>query len=369
MASFTNLYQDDPDSIIIWEGLDLYECDILFDHTKKLRIINEQSTIDAKAVLKSLLHRWADREVTQSSADLPLPQDEESRRFEKDLQRLVEEDEKPRGEFGIRPIIRHERAYSPPPVVRRRVPPPRRIVNRHHEVIRDFEGAKTEYWRPWGDQSSALFSSLKFRGWQPVYMRGTDAGQTWFYGQDVVHVRRFKDDYTPQDGPVKQDTDVKTDIPKSAEYLVISTEWIEEEALQRIGFQYQLLPSGYFSLDPRITWGDIELLIGATSTFREERLYRKYRSLPGGDLHESRRVAVPHTDFLHGPKLCDLKPKPKVIEVQKAAEPSIWTQHPNTVPETRHFTPTRLRDVLEERVRSGDIEEMNGDDAFVEVEN
>jgi hypothetical protein len=103
------------------------------------------------------------------------------------------------------------------------------------------------------------------------------------------------------------------DGSNTEEYLVISTEWIEEEALTRIGFQYQLLPSGYYSLDPRITWGDIELLLGATSTFREERLYRKYRSLPKGDLHESRQIAVPRADFLHGPRL-DIRPKTKDVE-------------------------------------------------------
>lgn len=103
------------------------------------------------------------------------------------------------------------------------------------------------------------------------------------------------------------------------DYLVISSEWIEEEALTRIGFQYQLLPSGYYSLDPRITWGDIELLLGATSTFREERLFRKYRSLPKGDLYESRQIVVPNVDFLHGLKL-DIHPTPK-MSVPRSAGP------------------------------------------------
>jgi hypothetical protein len=297
--------------------MNLHEVDILFDHTKKLRIMKEQSSLDVKAVVKSLLCKWANFEILDRF-DTPTVQDDETRRFLKDFQELVDLEEKPIADLGGRPVIREERCYSPPPVARARFPPPP-MVSRHRDYARNFGTAKTEYWRPWGDQTSTLFSSLKLRGWQPVYMRGTDAGQTWFYGPDLVHIRRFKDDYTPQDGPTKTESDVKCTEPKpagakTAEYLITNSDWIEEEALQRIGFQYQLLPSGYFSLDPRITWGDIELLIGATSTFREERLYRKHRNLPGGDLHESQCVAVPHADFLHGPKLCDLRPRPKEVQ-------------------------------------------------------
>jgi len=338
--------------------MEVWECDNLFEHTKKLRINEEQSSIDAKLVIKALLKKWVNVETEQTAAT-PLPQDDDMRRFEKDLKALVEQDEKPR-EFPLHmPIIRRERSFSPPPM-RTRLPPPRRYS--HH---REFD-TKTEYWRPWGEQPARLFTSLKCRGWQPVYMRGTDAGQTWFYGQDVVHIRRFKDDYTPQDGPIKLDAGSTTQ-----EYLIISTEWIEEEALSRIGFQYQVLPSGYFSLDPRITWGDIELLISATSTFREERLYRKYRSLPGGDLHDTRRVAVPTADFLHGPKLADLqlRPKPKEQPRRRAADPSPWYQYPNNRSPERETIATRppfkVDLPTEEKALASDD---SFGDGFVEVE-
>ena len=80
-------------------------------------------------------------------------------------------------------------------------------------------------------------------------LKVTDNGQTWFYGADTVHIRRFTDDYTPQDGPLKLQ-----DGGETREFLIIGTEWMEEEALQRLGFQYKLLPSGHYSLDPRLTW-------------------------------------------------------------------------------------------------------------------
>jgi hypothetical protein len=317
-----SVLKDDANYFIVWKQMELWECNNLYNHTRRLRISEEHASLDAKSVIDRLLKKWVDVE----SADFASPptQDDDFRRFEKELQELVIREETPLERVQTRrhymddglsrprptyirerslsrpaPYIR-ERSFSPPrPRVRpsRRLPPPRRYNSFNAE-------AKTEYWRPWGNQTAQLLSSLKFRGWQPVYMRGTDAGQTWFYGPEVVHIRRFQDDYTPQEGPMKDGSDTE-------DYLVISTEWIEEEALARIGFQYQVLPSGFYSLDPRITWGDIELLLGATSTFREERLFRKYRTLPKGDLHESRQVVVPHVDFLHGPKL-DIRPKMKV---------------------------------------------------------
>jgi hypothetical protein len=142
------------------------------------------------------------------------------------------------------------------------------------------------------------------------------------------------------------------------EYLLISGEWVEEEAIQRFGFQFEVLPSGHFSLEPRLTWGDIELLVGATSTFREERLFRKYRSLPGGDLHEPRRLAVPDLDFLHGPALPDrtkaAKPDLKV-ETSRVPPPPAFSQH----------IPTRLDDVMEE----GQTSSIDSQDSFVEIHN
>jgi hypothetical protein len=45
------------------------------------------------------------------------------------------------------------------------------------------------------------------------------------------------------------------------EYLIMSGEWVEEEAIQRFGFQFEVLPSGHFSLDPRLTWVRILLFL------------------------------------------------------------------------------------------------------------
>lgn len=140
------------------------------------------------------------------------------------------------------------------------------------------------------------------------------------------------------------------------EYLIISVEWIEEEAIQRFGFQSEVLPSGHFSLDPRLTWGDLELLVGATSTFREERLYRKYRSLPGGDLHAPRCLAVPELDFLHGPSLPNRNKTAKADlerELRRVPPPPAFSQR----------IPTQSHDVIEENA----IPSHESQDSFVEI--
>ncbi|TID26481.1 hypothetical protein E6O75_ATG00974 [Venturia nashicola] len=331
--------KDDPNYYIIWKSMEVWECDNLFVHTKKLRINEEQALIKPNEVVDSLLKKWA-QAVPEYIPAVPASSKAEHVQFEKDLQELKEQDEKPRETARRECSFIRERSFSPPPS---RHPLPRRVV-------RELD-AKTEYWRPWGQQSSQLFSSLKSRGWLPVYMRGTSSGQTWFYGSSVAHVRRFDESYTPQEGPMKLE-----DSSETPEYLIMSAEWIEEEAIQRFGFQFEVLPSGHYSLDPRLTWGDLELLVGATSTFREERLYRKYRSLPGGDLHEPRRLAVPDFDFLHGPALPVRNNAAKADleeELRRVSPPPTFPQH----------IPTRLNDVIEEHTDPS----VESQDSFVEI--
>jgi hypothetical protein len=163
----------------------------------------------------------------------------------KNLEELRAQDESRK--YFDRPITR-DRSWSPLPTPRERVYVSRRAPRYRHDLLPVT--SKTEYWRSWAGQTATLNNALKFAGWLPVYMRGTDNGQTWFYGGEVIHVRRFNEDYTPQDEPLK----VEKGAPEVKEYLIIGTEWIEEETLLRHGFQFQLLPSGHYSLDPRLTW-------------------------------------------------------------------------------------------------------------------
>jgi hypothetical protein len=180
--------------------------------------------------------------------------DTEFEELEKNLDELRAQDER-RTPFE-RPLIRtRDRSWSISPPPRNRVPLPRRVPPyRPYNMVT----SKTEYWRSWEGQSATLHNALNFAGWKPVYMRGTDAGQTWFYGEVVVHIRRFTDAYTPQDGAIEVEKEAEKLGVK--EYLIIGSEWIEEEALSRHGFQFQVLPSGHYSLDSRLTWVCIHLI-------------------------------------------------------------------------------------------------------------
>lgn len=172
--------KDDPKYYIIWKSMEVWECDNLFSHTKKLRINEEQAVIKPNEVVDSLLKKWA-QAVPELIPAVPATSKEADReQFEKDLQELKEQDEKPRESIRRERSFIRERSFSPPPS---RYPLPRR-------VMRELD-AKTEYWRPWGQQSAQLFSSLKSRGWLPVYTRGTSKSYHLRFTSPVANESRF----------------------------------------------------------------------------------------------------------------------------------------------------------------------------------
>ncbi|KAF2401777.1 hypothetical protein EJ06DRAFT_360121 [Trichodelitschia bisporula] len=271
----------------------MFDPEFLFDHTRKLRIDDKLSSIDAKKLLKWLLARWTSVEIPDVALK-QLEQDEvEDSSFERDVNDFKKDEEDETNRFrSRRVVIERNRSLSPerrandllPPICRGRrlgrFPPSQGVA---------------DHWKPFHFRPDNLLQSLSQHGWKPVYMRGNASGQTWFCGALPVHVRRFKEDYTPQDtawDPKKN--------PGEQAYLIVGPEWVEEAELQRLGFSYKALPSGHFSLDPRLASHDVLCLVDATAVMREERLYRKYRTLPGGDLFEPSSISVPDVDFLHG---------------------------------------------------------------------
>jgi hypothetical protein len=234
----------DSNYYIIWKPMEMWECENLFQHTKKLRINEQHAAIQPKDVIKNLLVRWMGVEASGVNTEGKTTTGLEE--LDRDLEELKAQDERRR--MHDRPIVR-ERSWSPPRAPREHLLPVSRRLPRYRSD-RLAPTSKTEYWRSWGGQTATLHNSLKWAGWEPIYMRGTDAGQTWFYGANVVHVRRFTEEYTPQDGTMQ----AEEGAAEIKEYLIVGAEWIEEEALVRHGFQFQLLPSGHYSLDSRLTW-------------------------------------------------------------------------------------------------------------------
>jgi hypothetical protein len=326
--------------------LNVRETDELFDHTKRIRMLDEQGAIQPPKAIDALLKRWLDVEpLIEAENEMKKERDEDLEEFEKDLEDLRIDAEKP---SSIR------RPIGPP----MSPPPPMRPVNR------PFKGV-TDYWKPWSEDSWSLYSSMKRNGWKPLYARGNDMGQTWFHGDRVIHVRRFHDDYTPQHQPANNE--ILANGRK--EYLIIGKEWIEEEAILRSGFDCRSLKDSW-ALDPRLTWFDIDILTAATSAFREERLFRKYRNLPGGDLHGQVRVPFPDEDYLQGPELSSFAFGNLAMNGTQAPAQRL----PSGIA-AQHHIPNRLNEIVEEApvcheapaqvVRSPTIESH---DSFVEVE-
>ncbi|KAF2864937.1 hypothetical protein BDV95DRAFT_268392 [Massariosphaeria phaeospora] len=94
---------------------------------------------------------------------------------------------------------------------------------------------------------SELYDTLCDSGWRPVYMRGCDAGQTWYHGPDPVHVRFLQPDYVPQLGNPRSARD-------TGSYLLIGSQWIEEDALKVGGYDYRYLPLGFCVLEPDLRY-------------------------------------------------------------------------------------------------------------------
>lgn len=71
-----------------------------------------------------------------------------------------------------------------------------------------------------------------------------DAGQTYFIGNQPVHVNFFRPEYKPQFEAARPTV--------SSEHIIISKDLIEEHALEELGFQYKMTVTGAYALDGRL---------------------------------------------------------------------------------------------------------------------
>lgn len=120
---------------------------------------------------------------------------------------------------------------------------------------------------PTGPLGSDLIRTLRSVGWRPFYVRisgrssfltddavlynngwlisfSTDAGHTYFIGNQPVHVHFFTPDYRPQFTPSEG---------RNGDYLLISKDLVEEYALLELGFQFKMSSTGAYALDGRLT--------------------------------------------------------------------------------------------------------------------
>ncbi|CAI6342028.1 unnamed protein product [Periconia digitata] len=122
---------------------------------------------------------------------------------------------------------------------------------------------------------SELFESLCEVGWMPVYVRGSETGQTWFHGPVPIHARFLDTKYVPVLPHVTE--------PPQQLYCLVGSEWIAEDALQAMGVEHKLLPSGFWMLPPDIVYDEILTLISTSFTLKEAAIRKRARKALNSD--------------------------------------------------------------------------------------
>ncbi|ROW06852.1 hypothetical protein VMCG_04051 [Cytospora schulzeri] len=131
----------------------------------------------------------------------------------------------------------------------------------------------------------------------PFYLRGSDAGQTWYHGANPVYIVEFKEGYDGEDAYTET-----SGSTWRGQYLLISKLWVDAEVLDKFGFKYSGCPPTYFYLNPSLTWESIETLVNFTFYMREVETFRtfgqaKHNNISGG------KPPPPSLDFFaHEPK-------------------------------------------------------------------
>jgi hypothetical protein len=72
-----------------------------------------------------------------------------------------------------------------------------------------------------------------------------DIGQTYFLGDQPIHVNFFRPDYKPQ-------LAASTSFSRS-ENVMVAKDLVEEHALRELGFRYRLNDKGEYILDCRLS--------------------------------------------------------------------------------------------------------------------
>ncbi|KAL1857407.1 hypothetical protein Daus18300_010380 [Diaporthe australafricana] len=104
----------------------------------------------------------------------------------------------------------------------------------------------------------------------PFYLRGSDAGQTWYHGHEAIYIIEFQAGYN---GETATNTDEKA---HKGPYLLVSKLWVDPEALDRFGFKYTEGPPSHFFLDPTLSWESIEVLVNFTYALREIETFKTH---------------------------------------------------------------------------------------------
>lgn len=110
----------------------------------------------------------------------------------------------------------------------------------------------------------------------PFYLRGSDAGQTWYHGPEAIYIIEFQAGYDGETATSTGDDKAGGSHPHKRPYLLVSKLWIDTEALDRFGFKYAEGPPSHFFLDPTLSWESIEVLVNFTYALREMETFKTH---------------------------------------------------------------------------------------------
>lgn len=108
----------------------------------------------------------------------------------------------------------------------------------------------------------------------PFYLRGSDAGQTWYHGAEPIYIIEFQAGYNGE-GATNSDPAAGSQSHQRP-YLLVSQLWVDPEALDRFGFKYTEGSPSHFFLDPTLSWESIEVLVNFTYALREVETFRTH---------------------------------------------------------------------------------------------
>lgn len=158
----------------------------------------------------------------------------------------------------------------------------------------DGEGRETSGTTPENDEKLSIESksnverSQLWRGaahvsgsfeFEPLYLRGSDAGQTWYLGDDPVYIIEFQEGYE-MDVAAATKTTIGDTPGNSNSYLLVGHLWIETEALDKFGLKYKECAAEGYYLDPSLTSHDIQALVDFSFALREIGVFRKFEATP-----------------------------------------------------------------------------------------
>lgn len=103
----------------------------------------------------------------------------------------------------------------------------------------------------------------------PLYLRGSDAGQTWYHGPKPIYIIEFEAGY---DGEFA----TYGGTPDRRPYLLVSQLWVDPEALDRFGLKYVEVSPSQFFLDPTLPWKALKALVKFTCALREVETFKKH---------------------------------------------------------------------------------------------